>query len=341
MKVNRDDFLYALERVTPALCSKGDFEQSTCFLFKGGCVHAFDKKIYCRAPLKVPAEGAVDAKRLLTALRKLGVEELTVAHEDEFLIFSYGRNNRDNFRLKLQPQITLPIEDVDEPENWQTLHESFSDALSIVQECAGKNRDLYYTVCVHVHPKWLEAVAGTAGPACRYMLPTGVSEACIVERDVLKCVVASGVEEVGETKAWLHFRAGDYRLSCRREVESYPKLGGLFLDKGSPITLPASLKEVAEMGEIFSSETRDENLLLVRVSGGQMVVKGEGKTGDATGVRECEYTGPDLEFYVSPGLLKSLTDKGDEAFLKPESILIDGGKWRFISSLAVPQRAER
>jgi hypothetical protein len=346
VRVVREDLIYPLERVSPALSYRESIEQATCFVFRGGFVHAYDEKLYARAPLPegLELEGAVHAKKLMGILKSLTCDEVHVHQEEDRLVLKkMGRKTwTDRYRFVMDPQVKLPIEDIDEPKEWVPLHESFSDALAIVQECAGKDRDLYYTVCVHVHPDRLEAIGSTAGPAGRYRLKTGVKKACVVERDVIKHVIASGVEELGETAGWLHFRSGEFRMSCQRQVDKYPDLDDVFVKKGRKVLLPASLPEVVERCEKFTEDDKENNLLLVELRPGWMRLNGRGAAGDGDGFRPCDYEGPPVAFQMSPKILKGLSDKGGEAFVADDKLMIDGGRWSFVVGLVpATEKAER
>jgi hypothetical protein len=346
VRVVREDLIYPLERVSPALSYRESVEQATCFVFRGGFVHAYDEKLYARAPLPegLELEGAVHAKKLMPILKSLSCEHVEIhQEEDRLVIMKMGKKKwMERYRPVMDPNVKLPIEDIDEPREWVPLHESFSDALAIVQECAGKDRDLYYTVCVHVHPERLEAIASVAGPAGRYRLKTGVKKACVVERDVIKHVIASGVEELGETAGWLHFRSGEFRMSCQRQVDKYPDLGDVFVKKGSKVVLPASTAEVTERCEKFTEDDKENNLLLVELRPGWMRFHGDGAGGDGDAFKPCDYEGPPVAFQMSPKILKGLSDKGGEAFVADDKLMIDGGRWSFVVGLVpAPEKVER
>jgi hypothetical protein len=346
VRVVREDLIYPLERVSPALSYRESVEQATCFVFRGGFVHAYDEKLYARAPLPegLELEGAVHAKKLMPILKSLSCEHVEIhQEEDRLVIMKMGKKKwMERYRPVMDPNVKLPIDDIDEPKEWTPLHESFSDALAIVQECAGKDRDLYYTVCVHVHPERLEAIASTAGPAGRYRLKTGVRKACVVERDVIKHVIASGVEELGETAGWLHFRSGEFRMSCQRQVDKYPDLGDVFVKKGNKVILPASTTEVTERCEKFTEDDKENNLLLVELRPGWMRFHGGGAGGDGDAFKPCDYEGPPVAFQMSPKVLKGLSDKGGEAFVADDKLMIDGGRWQFVVGLVpAPEKAER
>lgn len=331
MRVIKDDLLHALERVQPALSDKEGLESAGRFFFSGGEVHAFNKKLYCASPCPFPVEGAVHSK-LLGALKKINSEEVEILKAKGGVEVRFGRKSRDSVFVASE-DVPSPADVVDCPEEWAPLHESFSDALSLVQECAGKDRErMYVATCVHVHPKWLEASDGKQ--ACFYKIKTGVKSPCLVERDTLKHVAASGVDEIGETQAWLHFRGNGLRMACRREVADYPELRHVFDEDGEPVTLPSSLAELAELCEEFSKEDKDNNVLIVEIREDMMRVEGRGSVGHAEGFRPCVYSGPDVKFCLSPALLKGLTEKSNECYVNENTLIIDGGKWCYVTAVA-------
>jgi len=339
MKTTRDDFLHALERVQPAISEKEGLEQAGHFLFKDGRVHAFNKKLYASAPCPCPVEGAVHAK-LLPALKKAKADEITLSSKDGNLLISFGKKDRNKICIATEPQLQMPIDLVDEPDEWNPLHESFSDALSLVQECASKDREkMYVATCIHVNPKGLEA--NDARQACRYRLETGVSSPCLIERDVIKHVVASGVDEIGETAGWLHFRGPDIRMACRREVETYPEIGKFFKNDGVEVTLPSTLAEYAELCEEFSKEDKDNNQLMVEIRKDMLRINGKGTVGYATSYLPCVYNGPPIKFALSPALLKGLTEKSNQCFIGERTLVIKGGKWSYVAALGIISESDR
>jgi len=333
VKILKDDFLHALESVTPGLSHKDTIEQSSCFVFKGGQVHTFNQKVYCRCDLELGVEGAVSAKPLLKLLTKLTDESVSVSVKDGHLRIKY-QDGAINHRL--QQEILLPVDQVPHPDEWLPLPEQFSDALDLVQECAGTDLKKYVTTCVHVHPKYLEATDSVQ--AARYRLKTGVKTPCIVERDTLKCVVASGVSEVAESESWLHYRSKEgLVIYCRRMLEEYADLGDCYLVEGDRAVLPKSLAEAADKAEVFSSEDKDDGRLLVEIRSGRIKVFGQGVSGFAEEFKDAAYEGPDLKFLIAPKILTRIVEKGQEIIIGPTRIMIDGGSHRYVTALAPPE----
>lgn len=165
-KINRQRLLQALEATMPGLAvGKSKFDQSTCFCFLDGKVLTYNDEISCRAKSKLPdsIEGAVDSKPLLAVIRKMKEKEIDIEQKDS-LLYITGESRR-KVKLRMEPEIDLPIEKVERPEkkDWKTLSEHFSEAINIVSPCAGKNEAEFAFTCIHMHPKFIEACqpAGT------------------------------------------------------------------------------------------------------------------------------------------------------------------------------------
>lgn len=334
-KVGREDFLHALESVTPGLSPKEVIKQSSCFVFAGGRVHSYNEMTACSAPSLLPKEvtGAVHAKPLIKALSQLVDDAVRVKVTDKKLIV---KGHKREIGVIMEAEVVLPYASVPRPERWSPLHESFSDALSIVQECAGKDTKYFLATCVHVNPRFLEAFDNCQ--LCRYKIKCGVKEACLVERESLKHVVASGVDEVAESPAWLHFRSPDgLEISCRRFLEQFPEIGHAFDVEGEAVELPRSLPESVDLADVFASEDKDGGLVVVTVKSGEMTLLGEGVTGYALDRQEVAYHGKDMTFAVAPKLLKSIAEKSSRCVMASDRLMVDGGTWRYVTVLQVPE----
>ena len=88
LEVKREGLLRALEAVEPGLAARETAAlQSTCFLFDGGFVVAYNDECRCRAPSGLPGgvSGAVPAKKFREYLSKLGEDALTLEFDGNSL----------------------------------------------------------------------------------------------------------------------------------------------------------------------------------------------------------------------------------------------------------------
>ncbi len=119
----------------------------------------------------------------------------------------------------------------------------FSESIKQVVEAAGTDDEEFLTVCVHVHPDFLEATDRRQG--CRFHIPTGVSRSFLVRASSLRHVAALEPTDVGETDQWVHFKNSSMSMSVRRHLEAYPTehMDKIFAFKGTKIKLPQGVAE--------------------------------------------------------------------------------------------------
>lgn len=233
----------------------------------------------------------------------------------------------------MERDVLLPIESVDLPKKWKPLHEDFTDAVGIVQECASKDQSAFTFTCIHIHPNFMEACDNLQ--ITRYKLDTGVEKPFLVRRDSLKHVPSFDFTEFGETDTWIHFRsASGLIMSCRRFMEKFEDLGSFLKDKGTPTVLPKALSEAAKRCQVFSSENSDSDLVLIELRSGRLKVKGEGASGFHMELKRLKYEGPPMKFRISPNLLVELLKRHTDCEIsKKHRLIVNGGKFTYCACL--------
>lgn len=331
-RVSREDFLRRLEDVQPGLSVREIAEQSSCFAFVKGEVITFNEEVACRAPSGLPKDfhGAVQSKALLAVLRKVPDPKLKVEAGEGKIILS-GKNKQAG--VAMSKEVTLPVSAVDVPDKWRPLHEDFTDAVQIVQECASKDQSAFTLTCVHLHPDYMEAMDNTQ--LTRYKLKTGVKAPCLVRRDSLKHVPAGDFTEFAETHTFVHFRGNSgLVMSCRKYDDKFHDLSHLLTCKGTVTELPKALGKAAERCEIFSAENQDDNLVKVSIRKDRLVIRGEGDSGYYTEAKGISYSGLPMTFMMAPRLLVELVKRHSRCEISPEHRLkVDGGKFQYIACL--------
>lgn len=333
VRINREEFLTALESVSPGLSPKDVLEQSSCFVFSKGRVMTYNDDVGCTAPFKLNGlTGAVQGQKLLSVLKMMPEDEVTLDEEEGRLVIS-GIGQKVG--VAMESEILLPIASMERPpkESWSEVPETYSEALLLVQECAGKDAEKSFTTaCVHFTPKYIEAMDNKQ--LLRYRIKSGVTANTLVKRDSVKFVAVAGVSKVAETPSWLHFRndAG-LVISCRRYVEEFLDLTSTLEVEGVPIVLPKGLIASSDMAELFSSDDADNNVCTVEIRPGKLRIKATGVTGFYSGYKEVNYTGAPMKFLIAPRLLKQIVTKHNEAVISPTRLMVDGGKWRYVAAL--------
>lgn len=330
MTVNRENLIQTLELVQPGLSPREIIEQSSCFAFSDGIVMTFNDELSCSMETNLKFTGAVQAAPLLDLLRKLPETEVEVEDTKEELII-YGK--RRSAGIRMEAEVTLPVENVERPKKWKDLHEEFLEAIKLVEQCVGADESLFALTCVHIHPKWVEAMDNTQ--LARYRLTTGFSEPMLVRGSSVKQVVELGVTQFSETETWVHFKSeSGLVISCRRHLEEYRDCTPyLKIKNGHPLTLPKGLSEAADKADIFSKEN-SENVVTVTLRPGKLRLEGKGVSGWYQESKKIKYSGDTLEFIISPVLLQEIVRKHNECELTEDKLIVDGGKWKYVSCLS-------
>lgn len=335
--VQREELLHRLDEVRPGLAFKEEIqEQTSCFCFSHGQIITFNAEVACSTKSGLPkdAKGAVQSKKFLEILRAIPDESVKLRFGKRELIVS-GKNKKAG--IPMEREILLPVDIVDKPDKWQKLHEDFTDAVGIVQECAVRANEAFTLTCIHIHPKWMEAFDNTQ--LTRYILDTGVTKSFLVKKEAIKYVPAYDFSHIAETGNWLHFKTDSGTvMSVHRyvaEAADYMNLTESLRVKGTPTVLPKALGEAARRAEIMSSNDADKNLCLVEIRRGALRITGRGDAGWYQEVKRLKYDGEPMKFMIAPGLLVELTKRHTDAEIskKHHKLKVDGGKFVYICCL--------
>lgn len=330
--IDRAEFLQTLMFVNSGRSVKEMIDQSSCFVFKNGYVYTFNGEIGGRAKTVLPVEftGVVKGMPLITLLNSMTADKISLVEKNGQFRFKGTKGERGG--LNLQAEVLLPLDALERPEKgtWKTLPDNFLDAISLVQECAGKDDNKLVTVCIHLHPKWVEA-SDSKIKFARFKTKIPIETSVLVKRESIKNIVEFGAVKVAETDTWIHFKnhAGAV-LSCRRHVEVYPDLTKYTQLEGKRITLPKGLVSGTELAEIFSQDDADDDSVNIFLSPGEVVVRGDGIHGWASRRLKAKYTGPKISFSIGPKLLTEIVQNHSDALITKEYLKIDGGRWTYV-----------
>ena len=327
----REELLCVLESVKPGLAKNAIIEQSDCFVFKDGRVHTYNDSIACSAPSPLGGyDGAVRAAPLLAVLEKMPDEWINVTPEKGGIVLS-GRRRASGIRT--EAEVVLPVDALAPPgDGWHPLPVEFEEAVELVEQCASKNDSMDWRLCVHMNPEYIEAADGCQ--FARYRINTGVEERVLVRRSSLAHVVGTGVTEVARTKGLIHFRTPeDLVLSLRTADAEYPDMETLTKLHGTPLALADRLADVCERAEIFSKDNADANEVTIQLRPGKIRVKGEGKYGHYSEVRDITYDGPGVSFRIGPRLLAQWCEKYNECEVSDRHLIVRGEDFVYVASV--------
>jgi hypothetical protein len=331
IKVNREAFLRQLESVQPGLSTRDIIEQSSCFAFDKGRVITYNGEIACSHKIDLDISGAIRAMPLLAMLRKLREENIEIeVRESEFAVFG----KKKHAHIAMEKEILLPVENLEHPkkDSWQDLPKDFTDAIGIVQQCTGRDEARFWTTCVHIHPKWVEACDNDQ--ISRYKIKTGIEKSVLVRGSSIKHILSYGMTKFAETKKWMHYKNKEgLIISCLRFLEEYHDLSEYLDLRGEAAVLPKGLGEATARAEIFSAENQDNNRIEVELRPGKMKIKGTGAAGYYSESKKIRYSGKAMSFYISPKLLVDLTKHHTACEVTPTTLRVNGGKFTYVTCL--------
>lgn len=335
MRVAREELLRCLESVQAGLSPRDIIEQSSCFVFKEGKIYTYDDEVACRgpSPLDESFVGAVPHEKLLKVLQKLPEEHIEVSIEEGQLQV-LGKGRKATFRL--EADIVLPIDSIEEPGEWRPLHDSFAEAVQMVQHCAGRDDSQFAMTCLHLTKDHIEACDNFQ--VCRWAMPTGLTQEVLVRQQAIKHIVSLGMHEVSEGESWLHFRnQAGLMLSCRHYLEDFPEVGKVLGVEGKATNLPKALTEAASLASLFSSENKLEDQVLVEIRPGKLRITGVGISGSYQETKKLVYHGKPIKFYIAPELLADLVKRHSECIITPTRLKADTGAYQYVACLRVPE----
>lgn len=337
--VNRELFLSQLDSVYPGISPKEIIEQSSCFVFHEGKVITFNDEVACRNECIAELSGAVQADPLLKILRKLEEEELDIEYADGELLI---KGKRKKSGIRMEADITLPIDKIEEPGKWTSLHPEFTEAIDIVKNTASKDQTSFNLTCVHITPDSIQSTDDTQ-VSC-YKIDTGfdldissngqmVSGGVLLRRESVQHIVGLGMSKYSITKSWIHFKnKRGLIFSCRRYNEDYPDISRVLKVKGTKTQLPKGLAKSAENADIFSSEN-DDNKIIVELKPGKVKITGQGVSGWHSELRNMNYEGPKMKFMIAPQLLSRISTQHNECQIADGALKVVEGKFTYVTCL--------
>lgn len=335
MKVNRQEFLHVLESIQAGISEKPSVEQSDCFVFQDGFAFSFNGEICCKTTSlfsKQEMKCAVHGQPLLDILKKLIEEEIEVEQTESHLVI---RGDRRKVGIRLENKITLPIDKIEPANKWKELHEDFSEAVKLTQQCCGKDDSMWVLTCIHITPHWMES-SNHSHHLCRYQIKTGVKEAILVKPNALKHIISVEMSHFSETQNWIHFKnSSNLIYSCRRTVDTFPDFGKFLKVTGGKIVLPKGLGDAVDKAMVFSElSDRDDHEVMVDIHPNKGIrVRGEGASGYYQEIKSMDYKGEFLSFLIKPDLLIELTKSHQEAIVNGQHLMVDNGKFRYVTCL--------
>lgn len=339
MEINRELLLNELRTVEGGVNKDETVEQSNCFVFQNGEILTYNDEVFCRTKCCLDITGAINANKMINMLVKWPEETINFEKKKGKLKFQ-GKAKRGYF--KTEDKVTLPVKDVEKPKKWKDLPNELIQAINLVSFCASKGSNSPHLSCIHLTPEWVEACDGEQ--AGRYLVNTLFKKPVLLKSKAVKWAVnVKEMTSISETDNWVHFKnKAGLVVSCHKYYENYPneRLSAIFESKGSPAKFPKGLKGLSDRLKVFLDDDAENQWLKVEIDSTHIKVTGQGPYGLQSERKKIKYKGKPITFNINPQLFRDLTDKNDKCQISDQVIKIVKGRFKYITSLWIPDEKE-
>lgn len=302
MKV--DKLRKALEIVKPGISSHNSLiEQSTNFAFIENKVVTFNDEISISHKIKdLNITGAVESTYLYSFLKKIKVEDISIEIDNQELRIKAGKSK---VGIAIDPQIKLPLDQIEASNKWQKVDEDFITALKYCIPTAGTDLNKAILTCIHVDKN--KVVSADGFRLSEYVLKTEMPS-FLIPAKTAKILCNYPICHIAEPEdGWIHFRTKERTIiACRILNDEYPKVNHLFEVNGVRLNLPLELKPVLERAMLFSDKAIGMNeFVYLEVKNKSILLQTKNEISWFEEEIECDYDIKDLniEFRMNPEFL--------------------------------------
>jgi DNA polymerase III sliding clamp (beta) subunit (PCNA family) len=327
MKIKRTELLQACKAVMSGVAVKELVAQSSSFIFQNDRVYSFNNEVAVNHPIKVGFEGAVPAKEFLALITKVKAEEiaLTVNKGELLLVGSKAKAG-----LRLEEDITLPLEDVGDPEDWCELPSSFNKAVGFCLFSASKDDSKAILQNIHIKGQFVESCDNYR--ITRYDMGKSANfvDALLIPAVAAKDIISHEPTFFAETDGWLHFRNDDdVTYSCRTAKADYPDFTPFLKSDGVELSFPPTLPEIMDRADVMSDGMRVSIILEEDF----LTVCTENESGWFEESIEAKYKGADVEFEIQPIFIKEILKYKGTAFINEKTLCFESDNFKHVVQL--------
>jgi hypothetical protein len=320
-------------------------DQSDCFVFQKGRVRSFNSELSVSAPCGLEIECAILYKFFSRIMHSTEEGDVEYSIEDGNLVFHAGRSVA---KFRIENEIKLPIETIEQPVKWNDLSDAFPKALEMILPVAteSKKSARFILTCVHFTPNFVEAFDGKQ--AIRYKLQLPIKSPLIIKTEAVEALKTLNATQVSETENWIHFRnPKDVIMSVRKNVTPYVNLDTYKLfdkdDSGIDIVIPANMKDIVAKAALFAADNKSEEQQYIRctLSPRRITVSGNSANGAFSQSKKTSYNGDSITFLISERIVLFTREEDTIAKLSvtENRIRVREGALRYASTLAIQGKA--
>ncbi len=299
MIINTKALLDVLHMIRSGLTSKAMVQQSDCFVFHKNKIYTYNDEIAISYPFTIDINGAVPAKEFLNLLSRIKQKEIHITQTNSGLLIK-GKNNKAN--IKIVFKITLPIDQINPPDHFDSLPKEFTTALKFCLFSCSKDMTKPALTCIHCNQYRIES-SDNFRATVRFFDDFYFVQPLLIPSVAAKSLTTFDVVKYATSSGWLHFKTEKGVLfSCRTYVGmTFPDINRIIEDKGEKVNLPDNLDDVLKRACVFTeTKTHAGDRVFVELSEGKLTVKSKGDVGWFEEFCMISYKGNIKNFKVNP-----------------------------------------
>lgn len=227
-------------------------------------------------------EGAVEADPLLKLLNKVKDDYINVEIDENELNIS---GKKFNTGIKLESEILLPTDEIEMPDEFESVPDNFSQLAKLACLTASKSLNMALLTCVHLEGDKIESCDNDRITIC-HMDDQEFDHNILIPAKNLTTIVKENIKEIAIDDSWAHFKTDeDVILSCRlfsNEDDDYVDLEEHVpdTDDGRQINFPTEIDEIISRADIFGKdEESGDKFAHISLKKGKLTISTQNETG--------------------------------------------------------------
>lgn len=327
MKINREELLTTLNAVSPGLANKEIIEQSTCFVFKKNRVFTFNDEIAVSSPTPLDIVASVPATQFHSLISKMKKEEIELEIKSNELRI---KESKAKAGIKIESEISIPIEEIGQPDEWEHLPKEFIDAVSLcLPSCStDMSKPILTNIFLTENGIWSSDVDTMS----YYQMD--FSDSLFIPSRSLNHIKKYQPTHYSITNGWIHFKCeNEVIFSCRTyeseksDIQLFESLQKHINVEGTEVKFP-NCKEVLEQAGIFSlTQFEQDNFIIVSIEDNLITIRGEGEYGWFEKPLRMRYKNKPVQFQVQPMILIRILNHSNRIIIGKNSMKFESGNF--------------
>jgi hypothetical protein len=340
MKINKIDFLAALEKVMPGVSKKNISKELSFIVSDKGRIYSYNDKTSVSVKFDLGVDFVVYGSSLYEALKKVRAATLTLKKDKSILTIEAGKVFieipvlQDNTVLKAHEKLSYSNLDFFE------LPDNFLEGIKLCSTCASKNlNNLYGLYCVKITKNQIFATDRIK--MMRYFIDSDIEEEIFLPEEQVKTVIAFDPVMIADQfvkNNWVFFKnkqedvLGVKLFDVR---EKFPKEKFLkqffdFKETDDFFVLPKELANDLPVLSVFSDEANVSVNVFISEDGELSIVSESVKGfSELSDVIE-NYKGKKLEFDINPVLLQDMLSHSAKIYVAETFLYVKENAFEYL-----------